>query len=166
MPTNGRTQLNLDCSRLICWRVLGECWPVRSHTGQPHGRPPDLKIARASGKPSRFVAPHRARPASGAARFGGAGNMPFETYSQLSCHCTKYPADFDSQCRQVLLHHGPNGIEVHAEVGMNKSITRSRDLPPGNGGFSYGQVGTEVLDRLTDDFELTDHRAFASSGLS
>ena len=75
-----------------------------------------------------------------------------------SCHSAEYPYDVVSQRWQVLLHHGPHGIEVNAEVGVDKAIARSCDLPPGTGGLACRQVSTQVLDRLADDFELTDHR--------
>ena len=75
-----------------------------------------------------------------------------------SCHSAEYPYDVVSQSWQVLLHHGPHGIEVNAEVGVDKAIARSGDLPPGNGGLACRQVSTQVLDRLADDFELPDHR--------
>lgn len=86
----------------------------------------------------------------------GAKRNRWSTRKQSSLPA-KDPPDLVLQCRQDLFHHGPGGIKVNAEVGMNKAITRSGDLPPRNSSFAGGQFSAEILDRFADDFELTDY---------
>ena len=36
----------------------------------------------------------------------------------------------DAQLGQVLHDHRPDGVKVHAKVGVNQAVACSRDLPP------------------------------------
>jgi putative tryptophan/tyrosine transport system substrate-binding protein len=55
-----------------------------------------------------------------------------------------------AQRGEILLHHGPNGIEVDFEVSVNEAIAGPRDLPPGNGGLGTGHGCAEILDPFPD----------------
>lgn len=65
------------------------------------------------------------------------------------------PAHVVTQCRQILLDHGPHGIEVYFEVGVNEAVACPCNLAPGNCCFACGQGRAEIFDRFADDLELT-----------
>jgi len=64
-----------------------------------------------------------------------------------------------SQGWQVLFDHRPDCININIEVGMDKAVSCSCDLPPGNIGFAISQRFAEVLDRFANDFELPNDSA-------
>ena len=44
-----------------------------------------------------------------------------------------------TQRGQILFHHCPDCININIEVGMDKAVSRSCNLPPGNIRFTIGQ---------------------------
>jgi len=103
--SNGMFSGPLGRTRPFRADLRGGAWQVARWAAA--ASPPDPKAARASGKPARFVAPHRARPASGAAppHIPGCRAAFTPPAQSLRAPAQRAAPGLQSQMRKDPLHH-------------------------------------------------------------
>ena len=61
------------------------------------------------------------------------------------------------QNRHFLVHDGPQGVRIKAEVGMRENVTKPRDPPPIDFRVARSDIIWDSFHSLADHFEIADN---------